>query len=475
MGREADAVDSPNGNTVSPSFTSGRASRRLTRRRISPRRSPAVPLLIAVWSGAASVLWLWWHNTPSIAGTTDWILNVGRISGLMAGYLMALVVLQMARVPALERRVGSDRVSRWHAMSGRYALCLVMVHMVFIMLAYARQNGRELDEILAQFVDSIENLPDMGKAAVGTGLLLSIGLISIGKIRRRLPYDTWYHVHLLTYVAVYLTFWHQIATGNEFAIEPIAKVFWYGLYASVGLLALWYRVLTPVVVNLRHRLRVVEVREESPEIVSVLIGGRQLHRMGAQAGQFFRWRFLAPSMRFSSHPYSLSAPPRPDILRITVKAVGDHSKRIRDVRPGTRVWAEGPYGSLTAQRRRKDKVLLVAGGVGITPLRALFETLPGATGDITLLYRASSTAELALWDELVAIAKERGARLIPVVNGPGDERPVISADYLQKSVPDINRHDVFMCGPIGFTQSVHRALRVAGVPARRIHQELFEM
>jgi predicted ferric reductase len=453
----------------------GRAARRQTMRRIRPRRSPAVPLLIAVWAGAAGVIWLWWSNTPSIADGSGKVLNAGRITGLLAGYLMALVVLQMARVPALERRVGSDRVARWHAMSGRYTLCLVVAHLVLIMYGYALQAGRTFTGVVQQTVDSVQQLPDMGKAAIGTGLLLFIGLISIGAVRRRIPYDLWYHVHLLTYAAVFLTFWHQLSTGNEFAVEPTAKTVWYGLYGSVTALVLWYRVFVPVRLNLRHRMRVEAVIEETPGIVSVLIRGRRLHRMGAEAGQFFRWRFLAPGMRLSSHPYSLSAAPRPDMLRITVKAIGDHSAALRDLEPGTRVWAEGPYGALTAARRSRGKVLLVAGGVGITPMRALFETLPGAAGDLTLLYRANSTQDLALWDELAAIAEERGARLMYAVNSPDGERPDISPETLRRKLPDIERHDVFLCGPPGFAQQVYEALRGAGVPARRIHHESFEM
>ncbi|MFF9207924.1 MULTISPECIES: ferric reductase-like transmembrane domain-containing protein [unclassified Streptomyces] len=460
---------------MSTTLAGGRAARRQTMRRIRPRRSPAAVLLFAVAAGAAAVLWLWWHNTPSIADDTGRILGAGRITGLLAGYLMALVVLQMARVPALERRVGSDRVARWHAMSGRYTLCLVLAHIVLIMWGYALQAGRSVTDIVRQTVDSVTQLPDMGKAAIGTGLLLVIGLLSVGGVRRRLGYDTWYHVHLLTYAAVFLTFWHQISTGNDFAVEPAAKTFWYGLYGTVTALVLWYRILTPLRLNLRHRMRVEAVVEETPGIVSVLIGGTKLHRMGAEAGQFFRWRFLAPGMRFSSHPYSLSAAPRPGMLRITVKAIGDHSSRLRDLTPGTRVWAEGPYGALTAQRRSRGKVLLVAGGVGITPMRALFETLPGAAGDITLLYRANSTQDLALWDELAKIADERGARLMYAVNSPDGERPDISPESLRRKIPDVDHHDVFLCGPPGFAQSVYEALRGAGVPARRIHHESFEM
>ncbi|MFB9463646.1 ferredoxin reductase family protein [Streptomyces cinereospinus] len=460
---------------MTTTLAGGRAARRQTMRRIRPRRSPAVPLLLAVWAGAGAVLGLWWQNTPSVADTTGRIVNAGRITGLLAGYLMALVVLQMARVPALERRVGSDRVARWHATTGRYTLCLVLAHVLLTMWGYALQAGKTLGDIVQQTVDSVGQLPDMGKAAIGTGLLVLIGLFSVGPVRRRMPYDTWYHVHLLTYAAVYLTFWHQIRAGNDFAVEPAAKTFWYGLYGAVTALVVWFRIITPVRLNLKHRLRVEAVIEETPGIVSVLIGGRKLHRMGAEAGQFFRWRFLAPGMRFSSHPYSLSAAPRPGMLRITVKAIGDHSARLRELEPGTRVWAEGPYGALTAQRRSRGKVLLVAGGVGITPMRALFETLPGAAGDITLLYRANSTQDLALWGELAKIADERGARLMYAVNSPDGERPDISAESLERKIPDIGRHDVFLCGPPGFARSVYEALRGAGVPARRIHHESFAM
>ncbi|MFF9124812.1 ferric reductase-like transmembrane domain-containing protein [Streptomyces sp. NPDC014889] len=460
---------------MTTTLAGGRAARRQTMRRIRPRRSPAVPLLAAVWAGAAGVIWLWWMNTPSIDGTAGRVLNAGRITGLLAGYLMALVVLQMARVPALERRVGSDRVARWHAMTGRYTLCLVLAHVFLTMWGYALLGGKSLGDIVGQTVESVEQLPDMGKAAIGTGLLLVVGLVSIGPVRRRMPYDTWYHVHLFTYAAVFLTFWHQITTGNDFAVEPAARTFWYGLYGAVTALVIWYRILTPIRLNVRHRMRVEAVIEEAPGIVSVLIAGRRLHRMGAEAGQFFRWRFLAPGMRFSSHPYSLSAAPRPGLLRITVKAIGDHSAGLRELTPGTRVWAEGPYGALTASRRSRGKVLLVAGGVGITPMRALFETLPGAAGDITLLYRANSTQELALWGELAKIADERGARLMYAVNSPDGERPDISAESLRRKIADIERHDVFMCGPPGFAQSVYEALRGAGVPARRIHHESFEM
>jgi predicted ferric reductase len=448
-----------------------RAGRRLAMRRIRPQRSPAVPLVALAWAGAAVVLWVWWDNTPNVVGTANQLIAAGRITGLLGAYTIALVVAQMARVPALEKRVGSDRVARWHAMSGRYAISLIVAHVVLTIYGYSELANAG---VVSEAVTVVTDYPDMIKAFAGTLMLLLVGFVSANAARRRMRYETWYYIHLLTYAAVFLTFWHQLSTGAEFAGGTVARTAWYALYLTVTALVVWYRVLTPVRLNLRHRMKVVVTVEEAPGIVSVLIGGHKLHRLGAEAGQFFRWRFLTPGLRWSANPYSLSAPPRPGLLRITVKAVGGHSAALASLKPGTRVWAEGPYGALTAARRTRGKVLLLAAGAGITPMRALFETLPAAPGDLTLLYRAKSTDDLALWGELKGIAKDRGARLMYAVNAPDGSRPEFTAEGLKARLPDLDRHDVFLCGPPGLTTEWFHTLREAGVPERRIHHESFE-
>ncbi|HEY3478527.1 MAG TPA: ferric reductase, partial [Streptomyces sp.] len=238
---------------------------------------------------------------------------------------------------------------------------------------------------------------------------------------------------------------------------------------------LWFRLLAPQRLNLRHRLRVAQVVREAPDVVSVVVSGERLPELAARPGQFLRWRFLAPGLWWTASPYSLSAAPRPGTLRITVKEVGGHSAALARLRPGTRIWAEGPYGALTADRRTRQKVLLLAGGVGVTPLRALFESLPARPGDLTLVYRAHSPADLALRGELESIAAARGARLHLAVNTPDGRRPVLSAQALRAALPDIAEHDVYLCGPPGMTRASYEALREAGVPARRIHHESFEL
>ncbi|MFF0137158.1 ferric reductase-like transmembrane domain-containing protein [Streptomyces sp. NPDC005227] len=445
------------------------AEQRPTRGRPRPRRSPAGPLLALLWAGAAAVLALWWTDTPAVVGTAGRLTDAGRIGGLLCGYSCAVLVALMARIPLLERRVGSDRVARWHAMAGRYTICLLVAHVTLILLGYAAQDGAG---IVHETLSVVLDYPDMLKATTGTVILLAVGITSARLARRRISHEFWYYVHLLTYAAVFLAFFHQVALGSDFVGDAAARTAWYTLYLGTAALVLWFRVLTPVRLNLRHRLRVESVHREAPGVFSVVIGGQHLGELGARAGQFFRWRFLADGMRWTSTPYSLSAPLRPDRLRITVKALGDHSTAVGLLRPGTRVWAEGPYGSLTADRSTASKSLLIAGGVGITPLRALFEELPGR---LTLLYRARTAEDLALGGELEAIAQWRGARVLYAVNAADGTRPQLDAASLRQAVPDLAEHDVYLCGPPAMARELYGELRTAGVPDRSIHHESFEL
>ncbi|MEV7073637.1 ferredoxin reductase family protein [Streptomyces sp. NPDC091972] len=433
----------------------------------APRRSPAGPLLALLWAGAAAVIALWWSDTGSVVGVAGWLTGAGRIAGLLCGYACAVLVGLMARVPLLELRIGSDRVARWHAMAGRYTVCLLLAHIGLILAGYAAQDGASLwHETLTVVLD----YPEMLKATASSMILLAVGVTSARAVRRRMGHEFWYYVHLLTYAAVFLAFGHQLALGSDLQGHSVP---WYVLYLGVAALVLWFRVLAPVRLNLRHRLRVESVHQEARGVWSVVVRGRDLERLGARAGQFFRWRFLADGLRWTSTPYSLSAPPRPDRMRITVKALGDHSTAVALLRPGTRVWAEGPYGSLTGDRRTSARSLLIAGGVGITPLRALFETLPG---EVTLLYRARAVEDLALGGELEALARWRGARVHYLLNGPDGQRPRVTAELLRAAVPDdLAGRDVYLCGPHGFAREVYEALRAAGVPDRRIHHESFEL
>jgi predicted ferric reductase len=428
-------------------------------------------VLVAIGAGAVAVIALWWQNTFYVHGLADWLTNAGRITGLLAGYAVVVLLALMSRAPALERGVGTDRLARWHAMGGRYTVSLAVAHTLLIIWGYAVSAHTN---VVHQTATLVTTYPDVLMATVSVLMLVAIGIASARAARRRLRYETWHFIHLYTYLAIALAFSHQFSTGADFRNDAKARWLWAALYVFVAAVLIWYRFVTPVRRALRHQMRVVEVRPESADTVSVYVTGRHLDALRAEAGHFFRWRFLTRSLWWAANPYSLSAAPRPDLLRITVKVVGEHSAALRALAPGTRVLAEGPYGSFTGARRRGRKVLLLAGGVGITPLRALFETLPGRPGDITLVYRANAQTDFVLREELDLIAHQRGARVHYLMGPPkSGGKDHLSAARMKRLIPDLAEHDVYLCGPAGMMAAAEIGLREAGVPRRHIHQESF--
>ena len=425
-------------------------------------------LLAIIGAGAAAVLVLWWHSTLAISGLGGWLTGAGEVLGLLSGYGVVVLVLLMARVTPIERGVGADRLARWHAMGGRYVISLITAHALLIIWGYAvsAQTGllHETDALLTTY-------PDVMMATVAWFLLLVVGITSARAARKRLRYETWYYLHLYTYLAIALAFSHQFADGAAFVSDLAARFWWSALYLVAAALVLWYRVVVPLRAVVRHGFRVAGIRQEAPRTVSIYVKGRRLRELQAEPGQFFRWRFLARGMWWQSHPYSLSAVPSDDLMRITVREVGDDSNMLRSLRPGIRVIAEGPFGAFTPGRTGRS-VLLLAGGVGIAPLRAMFAAL---TGKITLIYRASSWQDIVFRPELDAIAEAKNATVHYVVGTRTDLGvDPLSASALRQLAPGLHRMDVYLCGPPGMTGTAVAALTEAGVPRRRIHYESFE-
>ncbi|WP_312867476.1 ferredoxin reductase family protein [Amycolatopsis pithecellobii] len=398
---------------------------------------------------------------------------LGRLAGLYGALVLVLQLVLISRLPWLESRLGLDRLTQWHRWTGFWVLWLLVAHVVFITLGYAAQDG---SPVLAEVGTLVFHTDDVLLATIAFVLLVVVGVTSARAARRRLRYESWHLLHLLAYLAVVLGFLHQVSIGQDFTGSPAGRLYWWSLYGlALGLVAI-SRIGLPLVRNLRHRLRVESVVAESDDVVSVVITGRALDALPARAGQFFLWRFLTAGHWQEAHPYSLSAMPDGRRLRITVKALGDGSAWLRHVRPGTRVLAEGPYGAFTAQRRTQRKVLLIAGGVGVTPVRALLEEFAARRDDIALIYRTSTTGSAVLADELRHWAARCGARMFLVL-GPstaiGRFGPVLGPRHLAAMVPDIRHRDVYVCGPPGMTDAVRGVLTELGVPAGQCHTERF--
>ncbi len=442
-------------------------------RQAAPRPRPAVARVALVLAGAGlgatTALTITAEPASQLSAPGGLFTFAGSLTGMVGTYLALIMVLLVSRIPAVERVAGQDGLLRLHRWLAPWPISLLAAHAVFLTLGYAAAARaglwHEVGVLLARY-------PDVLIATVALGIMCAIGIISVRAIRRRLPRETWWLIHLWMYLALALAFPHEIVLGPSFVGHPLTQVVWSVIWAATAGLVLGYRFGLPILRTVRHRLRVVEVRPEGPGVVSVILAGRHLDRLPASGGQFLFWRFLTPGRWWQAHPFSLSALPQPPYLRLTVKGVGNFSRSLAGLRPGTRVAVEGPYGAFTHYAQRRPRALLVAAGIGVTALRSLLEDLPRGSAPVVLL-RASRPEDLVLSAEVRELVRLRRGTIHELV-GPRTAA-AIDGESLPRLVRDLDQRDVYVCGPESFVTDIVAVAANLGVPDEAIHHEAFAL
>jgi predicted ferric reductase len=424
-------------------------------------------LLTVLWFGA--FVFTAWPIFQALRAAQPPQVSVvtAHVAGMLAGYGIVVLIGLMSRTPALERGVGADRLARWHGYGGKAVVTLMLIHAWAAVQSWA--DSRRENTWLA--LKHLLGLPGLMAGTIGTALLLLVAGFSVRGARRRMSYEAWHTLHLLVYVGAGLGFVHQLA-GPDLAGHRVMQLLWALLYTHAFGLVLHHRLLTPLMNARRHRIRVQAMVPEAPGVVSIIVRGQHLEELEAESGQFFRWRFMTPQLWKAAHPFSLSAPPTSTHLRLTVKSLGLGSARVQELKPGTWVLPEGPYGAMTQQRRTKRNVLLIAGGVGITPMRALFESMPLQPGqNLLLLYRFRTPADAIFKRELDEIALRRAAEVKYL---SGSSLGPFTPSLFRSLVPGLLDRDVYLCASPRMASAVRQSLFDAGLPKQQLHEERFD-
>ena len=398
-----------------------------------------------------------------------------RISALVATDLLLIHMLLVARVPWIDKFYGHDRATGAHKKLGKPILYIVVAHFIASVVQFALQDGKN---VIAEYI-SLLTIKDLLFATVSLVLMIVVTLTSIKIARKKLSYEAWYLVHFTSYVAVLAAIPHMFSMGSDIHGKVIPTIYWVALYLFVALNLAWFRFLKPVVASLRAGLKVSAVVRESSDSSSIYISGSNLLNLGGQAGQFYLVRILTAKQWWRPHPFSISAAPNASYVRFTVGNRGDDTALMQSLKPGTRVILEGPYGIFTEERRTREKVVLMASGIGVPPVRALAESMASRPGDISIIYRARKQDDAALLNELRQIAAMRKMDLHVIAGPRGNGHSWLNADPLGRSeqvrlhemVPNIKDADIYICGPVAWTESARHAVKAAGAPEHQIHTE----
>jgi predicted ferric reductase len=439
----------------------------------------------AQWLAAACLLHVaalgiaWWHVSSRLMLNGELggrAVALGRFAGLLVGSGVLLQLVLVSRLPWIEPSVGCDRLYRLHRRLGFTLGSLFLAHPALLTVGYA---DRQQLSVSRQFMEFAADWPT-GLAIAALVVIAIMVVSSTPVIRRRLTYETWHVSHLAMYVALGVASWHQ-ANGAEIAGQAWWADYWVALHVAVIGCLVVFRAGRPIFRCARHRFRIDRIVTESDDVTSVYLTGRQLDRFMFRPGQYANVAFLSKG-RWAPHPFSFSAAPNGQFLRVSIKAAGDFTDRIRELTPGTLALIEGPLGAFTAAEPR-DKYLMVAGGIGITPIRALMESLAAAGRDIVLLYSVKTANDLVFASELRALTArchfilsrctENAESTKTGETNVEHERGRIDLRMLARLVPDVQDREVFICGPQPMMKAVAAALGALRVRESSIHYEQF--
>lgn len=401
---------------------------------------------------------------------------VARLLGLLATFCALTQFVLMGRAGWLEPIFGLDRLAIFHRRNGVATILLIVAHSVSMILTHALLSGLGLEKGIVFTL----GLPYVWLAAIAESLFIVTVGASIIIVRKHLKFETWYAVHLFNYAAIAIVPFHQFANGSDLLTNPALRYYWLSLYAFAALNLIIWRFGRTGWLYMRHQFRVEKVVQETPTATSVYITGKNLAKFNAAAGKFIMVRFLDKQRAWQEHPFSLSMLPNAQHFRITVRQLGDFTNSVPNIKPGTPLWVSGPFGAFTHQLQRTNKVVYIAGGIGITPIRSMVEerAARGQKDTAILLYGNRTQADTALLGELQTFAAQINMPIYNVLSEQPNyrgEKGFIDKEKIARLVPDVVSRDVFLCGPPPMMAGIKKALRELGVPDSQVHYERFAL
>jgi predicted ferric reductase len=431
-------------------------------------------ILFAVFAtNIVVILAIWWSGSSVfiLSGATESVvIALGRLFGLFAMLSILTQLVLIGRISWIEQEFGHDKMNRIHRLLGYSVAFFFLFHPLFLIWGYGARNEVSF---WRQFTSFLTDWEHVLLAFISFLIFAGIITISLPAVRRKLKYEHWYFTHLLIYVAIGLSFAHQIETAD--VSQGPALYYWVFLNILVGLVYVAYRFGRPLYRFRKHRFTIEKVVPETHDVSSVYISGRNMDSFKFKAGQFANYTFLQKGMWYT-HPFSFSSDWNGKNIRISVKNVGDFTSQIPTLTPGTKVIIDGPLGVFTEKKAVKDKYLFIAGGIGITPFRSLIESLSKKEKDIVLLYGNKTPEDIVFENELKNFPHKSHVVLSHVTSDNVENKfevGRIDEEKINKFVPDVRDREIYICGPVPMMNSVLSILEKLGIPSGQIHYERF--
>lgn len=427
-----------------------------------------VYLVLVIVPGA-----LWWRPTVPDA----YLYDAARLAGLLGFSVIVLQPILAARFKWIERGVGLDRLMHWHRLTGLLGTLLVTAHLTFFLIYYGQFGTASA----LSFITPALNYQTLGLSAFV--LVWLTVLFALLRKRLHLPYHWWRRLHLVGYVIVLLAFLHSWFISSDIATYPGLRYYFSALF-GVMLYTIIYRYGIHAAQLRRHPYHIERIREIVPGVRHITFGGGPAKPMHHEPGQCLFVKFFADGVTGEWHPFTISSSPTDPALTLSIKASGDWTSTLGNLKVGDRALLDGPYGrfSYTRLPKHERSLVYIAGGIGITPLRSMLRACAATTPQRPqyLFYANKAEADIAFRSELEALTQKQGYQpVVHILSRPdkpwSGAQGHVNAALIKKYLPDAQQYDYFICGPKPMMAAVKKELRSLGVPKQHMQSEEFAL
>ncbi|MBA2779314.1 ferredoxin reductase family protein [Halomonas kenyensis] len=413
----------------------------------------------------------------AVAIRPDEVREFGAELGAFLGFLALGVLACQAVISGRHRwfaeSVGHDNILQFHRQTGIFALILVLAHPL-VMLATR-----------PAWIEYLDPREDTLRAITLILLLLAMLVLvasSLWRTRFGLSYEWWRALHGgLTLFVVAGGLGHAVMV-QHYTQGVITTLALGALVCLSLLLVVESRLLRPW--RLRQRpWKVVANEPERGDAATLTLEAAGGHRLDFAPGQFFWITVGETPFSLQQHPFSVaSSSTDGKRFAFTAKRLGDFTNRLPDVTPGTRAFVEGPYGAFVPEPDNASGAVLIAGGIGVTPIMSILRSLrdQGDTRPLWLLYANKTWEDATFRDELSELEQTLDLDVIHVISDPepewsGERGKIDDALVRRRLPPDDGRREYFICGPEPLMDAAERALLKLGASPTRIYSDRFDI
>lgn len=390
--------------------------------------------------------------------------SFGQITGLAGMAMFSVSLILSAKIKFLDRYFyGLDKVYQNHHIFGAISFSLLLLHPLFLAFRYAQISLRDAAMFFLPFYD--EAIAD----GIISLLILMILMVSTFYIKQR--YQIWKFFHKFTIVAFIVGIAHTIDIPSDVSRDLVLRYYVLGL-AFLGLIAGLWRSFAFSVLNENFDYEIVKINVFNSDILEIEMAPKD-RKIKYEAGQFIFVSFASWAVSSESHPFSIVSVPGENNLRIAVKALGDFTEKMKNLKIGDKVSVEGPFGSFSYKKASSKKQVWLAGGIGITPFLSMAGDLKVGDGySVDFFYCTKNQREEVFLGEMLGVASKN--KNFRVFSWCSEEKGHVNARAISDLAGGLQDKDIFLCGPPILMVSLSEQFGKMGINRDKIHWENFD-